>query len=75
MPTADRGGMVKIAAILLALLVAGVVIVRAPDDTPPAPTTPVSGEIVATISHGERVDLDSHTVPGEWTLFEYYADW
>ena len=67
--------MVKIAAIVLVVIVAGVVLVRAPAYTPPVPTTPVSGEIVATISHGERVDLESHLVQGEWTLFEYYADW
>ncbi len=67
--------MIKIAAILLVVVVAGVVLVRSPADHPSAPTTPVSGEIVATISHGERVDLESHTVEGEWTLFEYYADW
>ena len=67
--------MVKIAAILLVVVVAGVVFVRSPADNHAVPTTPVSGELVATISHGERVEVESHTVQGEWTLFEYYADW
>ena len=67
--------MVKIAAFLLVVLVAGVVLVRAPADNSSVPTTPVSGEIVATISNGERVDLESHMVQAEWTVFEYYADW
>ena len=40
------------------------------------PSTPVdSGDLVATISHGDRVELADHLAPGEWTVFEFTADW
>ncbi len=67
--------MVKISAILLVLVVAGVVLVRGPADDAALPTTPVSGQLIADISQGDRVDLESHMVKGEWTLFEFTADW
>ena len=31
--------------------------------------------LVATISHGDTVDLNDHLVPGTWTLLEFTADW
>lgn len=31
--------------------------------------------LVATISHGETVDLEEHLAPGTWTLLEFGADW
>jgi len=43
---------------------------------PALPTERLAGEeLVATISHGEAVDLDEHTADGRFTLFEYTADW
>ena len=30
---------------------------------------------VATITHGNRVDLERHTVPGKYTVFDFYAVW
>jgi len=40
------------------------------------PTTKLDPEtLVATISHGETVDLEDHLVPGTWTLLEFGADW
>ena len=35
----------------------------------------VSTVPVATISHGEDVDLARHAVPNGRTIFEYTADW
>ncbi len=31
--------------------------------------------LVATISHGETVNLEDHLVPGTWTVLEFGADW
>jgi hypothetical protein len=40
------------------------------------PTTKLmESELVATISEGEEVDIDSHLKPGLWTIVEFYADW
>lgn len=40
------------------------------------PTTKMDPtDLVATISHGETVDLEDHLVPGTWTLLEFGADW
>ncbi|MHC4897022.1 MAG: hypothetical protein ACYTGW_07940 [Planctomycetota bacterium] len=40
------------------------------------PTTQLDpATLVATISHGETVDLEDHLVPGIWTLLEFTADW
>jgi hypothetical protein len=40
------------------------------------PTTQIDpSTLVATISHGDTVDLDEHLVPGTWTLLEFGADW
>ncbi|HEV8700228.1 MAG TPA: thioredoxin family protein [Candidatus Polarisedimenticolia bacterium] len=30
---------------------------------------------VRIIAHGERVDLERHTVPGKYTVFDFYAVW
>lgn len=30
---------------------------------------------VRVIAHGERVDLERHTVPGKYTVFDFYAVW
>jgi len=30
---------------------------------------------VAVVTHGERVDIESHLVPGKYVLFDFYADW
>jgi len=30
---------------------------------------------VQIIAHGERVDLEAHTVPGKYTVFDFYAVW
>lgn len=34
-----------------------------------------AGPLVATISHGERVDFSAHVVPGTLTVFDFTADW
>jgi len=40
------------------------------------PTTKLDpATLVATISHGETVDLEDHLVPGTWTLLEFGAGW
>lgn len=40
------------------------------------PTTQLDvSTLVATISHGDTVDLDEHLEPGTWTLLEFGADW
>lgn len=36
---------------------------------------PAAAADVATISHGEKVDLGSHLVQGKLVLFDFYADW
>jgi len=59
--------------ILAPLLVAGWCLM-APE--PELPTQQLeAGELVATISHGEAVDLGEHLAPGKWTLIEYGAKW
>lgn len=34
-----------------------------------------SPSTIATISHGEEVDLGTYAVPGAVTMFDFYADW
>ena len=51
---------------------------KAPVDGPPAPGIQriVDASPVATISHGETVELAAHTdAGGAWTLFDFTADW
>src|SRR5206468_10322509 len=33
------------------------------------------GADVSIIAHGERVELAEHTVPGKYTVFDFYAVW
>jgi hypothetical protein len=58
----------------VALLGAGVVLW--PRALPPLPSQRVPADAaVATISHGEAVDLRKHLDASAWTLFEFGADW
>ena len=41
----------------------------------PAPTLGDAGPRVATISHGEVVDIDAQLVEGQWTVVEFGAEW
>lgn len=36
---------------------------------------PAAEADVRTIAHGERVELEAHTVPGKYTVFDFYAVW
>jgi thiol-disulfide isomerase/thioredoxin len=36
---------------------------------------PVEAADVSTVTHGARVQLESHLVSGKLTLFDFYADW
>jgi thiol-disulfide isomerase/thioredoxin len=43
----------------------------------PRPNSPVSptDAKVATITHGDQVDIQKHCVPGKITIVDFYADW
>jgi hypothetical protein len=32
-------------------------------------------DVVKTISHGEKIDLQKQFQPGKYTVVEFYADW
>ncbi|MFT5476907.1 MAG: hypothetical protein ACI8Y8_002248 [Planctomycetota bacterium] len=65
--------MMKKLLLLAPLLVAGWCFLG---PEPGMPTEKLAtSELVATISHGEAVDLDEHLAPGKWTLVEYGAKW
>jgi hypothetical protein len=65
----------KILAAAGALLLGAGVVVW-PRGLPPLPAERVAPDAaVATISHGEAVDLRKHLHASEWTLFEFGADW
>lgn len=34
-----------------------------------------SPSAIATISHGEEVNLETYAIPGAVTMFDFYADW
>lgn len=34
-----------------------------------------AGPKIETISEGERVEVEKHLVDGQWTVFEFGADW
>lgn len=44
-------------------------------DGAPAATPAGPGPKVATISHGEVVDVRPHLFDGHWTVVEFTADW
>ena len=61
-------------ATVAALILAGVVFF--PRGTPELPTTPLDpDELVATISHGQSIELAGHLPLGKWTVVEFTADW
>ena len=37
--------------------------------------TPHGDADIRVIAHGERVDIQAHTVPGKYTVFDFYAVW
>jgi thiol-disulfide isomerase/thioredoxin len=37
--------------------------------------SPKAGADVEIITHGDRVELERHTVPGKYTVFDFYAVW
>ena len=37
--------------------------------------TPQEAADVRIITHGERVDIQAHAVPGKFTVFDFYAVW
>ena len=63
-------------ASLALLLLAGAAVTACSKRRPPLRALRVAADTaVTTISQGESVDLRPHLVRGEWTLFEFYADW
>src|SRR5215510_14542209 len=36
---------------------------------------PAAEPDIAIITHGDRVDLQAHAVPGKYTVFDFYAVW
>jgi thiol-disulfide isomerase/thioredoxin len=36
---------------------------------------PAAEADIAIITHGDRVDLQAHAVPGKYTVFDFYAVW
>ena len=65
-----------LAGVATGVLLLGVGVVVWPKGLPPLPTQRVAPDTaVATISHGEEVDLRKHLDSQAWTLFEFGADW
>lgn len=66
-----------VAAAVVVLLVAGMVgfVVHHQSNKQPVVATGSPGPKVATISHGEAVDIGKHLVAGQWTVVEFGGDW